>query len=33
RFHDYFDYFVRKRPDSEFAVMDGRTFTYSEASN
>ncbi len=32
RLHDFFDYFVHERPDSEFAVMGGRTFTYSEAS-
>ena len=32
RLHDFFDYHVRERPDSEFAVMDGRSVTYSEAS-
>ena len=33
RLHDFFDYHVRERPDSEFAFMDRRTVTYSEASN
>ena len=32
RLYDFFDYHVRERPDSEFAFMDGRTVTYSEAS-
>ncbi len=32
RLHDFFDYHVRERPDSEFAVMGDRTLTYGEAS-
>ena len=32
RLHDFFDYHVRERPESEFAVMDGRVVTYGEAS-
>ena len=32
RLHDFFDYHVRERPDPEFAFLDGRTVTYSEAS-
>ena len=30
RLHDFFDYHVRECPDSEFALMDRRTVTYSE---
>jgi acyl-CoA synthetase (AMP-forming)/AMP-acid ligase II len=32
RLHDFFDYHVREHPDSQFAVMGDRTFTYNEAS-
>lgn len=32
RLHDFFDYHAREHPDSDFAVMGDRTFTYSEAS-
>jgi len=32
RLHDFFDHHVREHPDSNFAVMGDRTFTYSEAS-
>ena len=32
RLHDFFDYHVREHPDSHFAVMGDRSFTYSEAS-
>jgi len=32
RLHDFFDYHVGEHPDSQFAVMGDRTFTYNEAS-